>query len=355
MIRNDVVQIRRVQTLIAKKRFDYRCECAPEFSLATPFLASCNRHRNRFAIVDGERDLTYDWLHRQSSLIAVHLLHHADYDRGMHVGLKLKNSPAYLASYYGALLAGAVVVPIPMNQTPGQQKQLCELADIELVIEHPSQPNESDNAILELNCLEPRPVDLFPVGLDQLAMMMFTSGSSGKPKAVMLSHRNLLANARSILQYLPIDDSDRALAVTPFAHALGNSVLQTHVLSGAALVFGGPTVFPQMLVDELANKRCTSLTGVPELMQSLLRGFNGTKKIELGDLKYLAVAGGRLEPATAQELASRAHPAQLYLMYGQTEATARLAYLPPAQLQASAATIGQAIPGVDLCVRNESS
>ena len=353
MKQNDVVQIRVVRPSTAGKRFSSAKECAPEISLAAEFLTSCKQHRERIAIIDGKRELKYDWLLRQASLIASHLLQHADYQPGMHVGLLLKNSPAYMASYYGALCAGAVVVPMPMNQPVQQQTRLCELADIELVIEHPSQPSETGQGILKLNCLKFEEPELVPAGADQLAMMLFTSGSSGKPKAVMLSHRNLLSNARSIQQYLPIDESDRTLAITPFAHALGNSVLQTHVLSGAAMVFGGPTMFPQMLIDELASNQCTCLIGVPELMQSLSRGLS-TKKPDLSDLKYLAVAGGRLDPVSARELASKVSPAQLYLMYGQTEATARLAYLPPDQLATNAHTIGKAIPGVELCVRDDS-
>ena len=92
-------------------------------------------------------------------------------------------------------------------------------------------------------------------------MLLFTSGSMGMPKGVMLSHRNLLANADSILHELPICADDRTLAVLPFCHAFGNSVLQTHILSGATLLMG--VTFPSLIT-------ClrTGLASVPEILRS---------------------------------------------------------------------------------------
>ena len=86
-------------------------------------------------------------------------------------------------------------------------------------------------------------------------MLLFTSGSTGTPKGVMLSHRNLLANADSILHELPIRADDRALVVLPFCHAFGNSILQTHILSGATLLLYGAPTFPAAVVEALRDWR----------------------------------------------------------------------------------------------------
>ena len=327
-------------------------EATLEYSIAYQFVQSCQAHLARTAVVDAHVELSYHWLLRQAMQIAGHLKHHCDFKTGDHVGLQLGNCPEYVAAFYGIVLAEGVVVPLPVHHKEHQLQKLRQLADIRHTIE-PLDSND-DGQTIELNAesLQPK-FEPKPVRPSQLAMMLFTSGSSGHPKSVMLSHQNLLANCRSILEYLPIDCNDRALSVMPFCHALGNSVLQTHVLSGAAMVLQQELLFPSVLIDALAKNRCTSLTAVPEMMRSLLLALRG-KPLDLPNLRYLSVAGGRLNVPDALELASRIDPAKLYLMYGQTEATARLAYLPPEQLKQYPHTVGQAVPGVELSVRDDA-
>ncbi len=109
----------------------------------------------------------------------------------------------------------------------------------------------------------------------------------------MLSHANLIANARAIQQYLRIGDSDRPLCVLPLHHAFGNSVLQSHLLAGGHLVLDGQAVFPETIVTSLRRHSATSLSGVPELFQLLLeRSSLGQEP--LPQLRYMAVAGGVL-------------------------------------------------------------
>jgi acyl-CoA synthetase (AMP-forming)/AMP-acid ligase II len=184
-------------------------------------------------------------------------------------------------------------------------------------------------------------------------MILFTSGSTGDPKGVMLSHRNLLANAASILAYLPVCSDDRTLAVLPFCYAYGNSVLQTHVLAGASLILGESPTFPVSICRALRDFRATSMSAVPEIYSMLLR-FAQLGLRSLPDLRYLTVAGGALGPEQVQVVARRIAPAKFYVMYGQSEATARLSYLPPDQLAERGDSIGRGIPGVTLRVADES-
>jgi acyl-CoA synthetase (AMP-forming)/AMP-acid ligase II len=183
--------------------------------------------------------------------------------------------------------------------------------------------------------------------------LLYTSGSTSRPKGVMLSHRNLLANARSILDFLPIRQQDRTLALLPFCHAFGNSVLQTHMLSGATLVVDGSPAFSNTIVEALRRHRVHSFAGVPELYRSLL-SCSDLGRLRLPYLRYMTIAGGALPPDAALQVAERIAPARLFTMYGQTEATARLAYLPPDQLRRRPGSIGKAIPGVELQVRDAS-
>jgi acyl-CoA synthetase (AMP-forming)/AMP-acid ligase II len=184
---------------------------------------------------------------------------------------------------------------------------------------------------------------------DDLAMVMLTAGSSGEPKLVMLSHGNLLSNAVSIIECLGIQPADRALAMLPFHHAFGNSILHTHLLIGATLVRAGSFLFPKTVVDALAGHRISSFGGVPEMYRLLLSRTDLGRR-PLPDLRYMAVAGGAMPPHLSQEAARRIAPARWFVMYGQSEATARVSCLDPEELDRRAASVGRGMPGVTVQV-----
>jgi acyl-CoA synthetase (AMP-forming)/AMP-acid ligase II len=169
----------------------------------------------------------------------------------------------------------------------------------------------------------------------------------------MLSHRNLLANADSILHDLPIRAEDRALVIVPFCHALGNSVLQTHVLAGATLLLGGALTFPATIVETLRELGATSFSAVPEVYGMLLK-YGRLGEAPLPALRYMAVAGGELRHDLAADVADRIAPAAFHVMYGQSEASARLASLPPDEFRARRGSIGKPIPGVALAIMDEA-
>ena len=190
-------------------------------------------------------------------------------------------------------------------------------------------------------------------GENDLAMLLFTSGSSGMPKGVMFSHRNLLANADSILRALPISADDRTLAVLPFCHAFGNSILQTHILSGATLILDKALTFPAAIVEALREFAATSFSAVPEVYGMLLR-YGRLGEYPLPALRYMTVAGGELNYTAAADIAARIAPASFFVMYGRSEATARLAALPAQQFHQRRGSIGRPISGVELAVMDET-
>jgi acyl-CoA synthetase (AMP-forming)/AMP-acid ligase II len=281
--------------------------------------------------------------------------------------LLLNNGPEYLAAFYGTLLAGGVAVPLPPGVEPSRLDHVMRLCDPEVALtmvdvaaRRPEAPFSAARRIVDdfvPRVAQQDPTRHFggslPIRGQSPAMILFTSGSSGDPKGVMLSDANLLANARSILAYLPLTARDRALALLPFYHAFGNSVLQTHLLAGATLVMDGSAAFPMTITDALRRHEVTSFSAVPEVFQSLL-AHSDLGQSPLPTLRYMAVAGGALAPAAVREVARRIAPAKFFVMYGQTEGTARLAYLPPEHLPAHADSIGQAIPGVTLRVVDEA-
>ncbi|MGW5073563.1 AMP-binding protein [Rhodococcus sp. NPDC004095] len=178
-----------------------------------------------------------------------------------------------------------------------------------------------------------------------LALLLTTSGSTGSPKLVRLSHRNIQANAESIAQYLAIVSSDRAATTLPMHYCYGLSVIHSHLLRGAGVILTSRPVTDPGFWELFRTAGGTSFAGVPYTFDLLDRiGFDG---FDLPDLRYVTQAGGRLAPDRVRAYAelSRRRGWELFVMYGQTEATARMAYLPPGLAATHPEAIGQPIPG----------
>ena len=169
---------------------------------------------------------------------------------------------------------------------------------------------------------------------------------------VRLTHRNIEANTSSILGYLPIDATDRMLVVLPFCYTFGASLLHTHLAAGATLVLCRTFAYPETAVDLLEVEECTALAGVPSIYQTLLRTTSFPRR-HLPHLRHLQQAGGKLPARQVTELAAAHGHAKLFVMYGQTEGTARLSHLPPDELGRRPGSIGRGIPGVTLRVARE--
>lgn len=185
--------------------------------------------------------------------------------------------------------------------------------------------------------------------VDSTALLTCTSGSTGRPRAVIQTHRNIHANTRSICDYLGITCADRIMAILPLHYCYGKSLLQTHLYVGGSIFFGPSLLYPQLVVRAMGDARCTGFAGVP-LTFELLRRHVSSERLKVPSLRYVTQAGGAMRPETITWVRAAFAPAPLFVMYGQTEATARLAYLPPDMAQAKAGSIGKAIPGVELRV-----
>jgi acyl-CoA synthetase (AMP-forming)/AMP-acid ligase II len=303
---------------------------------------------------------SYNWIVRAAGWVRDRLRSRPSYAPGARVALQLSNSPEYLAAFYGTLLADCVVVPLPVSLEDHRRRQILDSCQPDLLISRlsdlNSQDTQSTTETLSLSKGEDEGI-LYSPPLRQaqdLAMLLFTSGSMGTPKGVMLSHRNLLANADSILRELPIRATDRALAVLPFCHAFGNSILQTHVLSGATLLIDRALTFPSSMIETLRELEATSFSAVPEVYGMLLK-YGRLGEQSLPALRYMTVAGGALRYDLAAQIESRIRPASFHVMYGQSEATARLASLPPQELHTRLGSIGRPISGVELAVMDEAN
>jgi long-chain acyl-CoA synthetase len=191
------------------------------------------------------------------------------------------------------------------------------------------------------------------VPADAPALVLFTSGSTGTPRGVVQTFRNLAANSRSIVQYLGLGPQDRAMLILPTHYCYGRSVLQTHLYAGGSVFIDPRFMYPRVVMETIGSEGCTGFAGVPLTFEILRREVDlGT--VSMPRLRYVTQAGGPMRPETVRWAREAFAPARLFVMYGQTEATARLAYLPPERGDDKPGSIGIAIPGVELRVVDEA-
>jgi long-chain acyl-CoA synthetase len=329
-------------------------------NLGTAFLDVARDRADHPALETKAGVFSYGWVLRAADCVRRYLCARPGHQAGARVALQLANSPEYLAAFYGALLADCVAVPLPVSLEERRRQEIQDVCRPDVLIsrlgDFGAQQCNSSTTTLRLpeNGTEEISLPAPQRHGHDLAMLLFTSGSMGMPKGVMLSHRSLLANVDSILRELPICADDRALVVLPFCHAFGNSILQTHILSGATLLLRGTLTFPVSIIEALHESGATTFSTVPELYGMLLK-YGRLDERPLQALRYMTVAGGELRYDLAAEVARRIAPAPFYMMYGQSEATGRLAVLPPGELHARRGSIGKPIWGVEFAIRDEAN
>ncbi|MDM7860145.1 AMP-binding protein [Alteromonas sp. ASW11-36] len=198
------------------------------------------------------------------------------------------------------------------------------------------------HAILDAGKLCENGQQQFSIDSD-VAILLPTSGSTGGAKYVALSYANLQANAESICAYLPIASGDCAMNTLPLFYSYGLSVLNTHLLSGASLLLTPYTIVDKAFWQLMKTAGVTSFAGVPHFYEMLIR-LRFTR-MTLPHLKYFTQAGGKLAADTLTALCefSRSSNKRFFIMYGQTEATARMAYYEVEQDDVTPGIIGRAI------------
>ena len=197
-----------------------------------------------------------------------------------------------------------------------------------------------DGYVLLATCEE----NPFPLH-ENLALLMTTSGSTGSPKLVRLSYENILANTKSIIEYLGIDEEERSITNLPMHYVYGLSIINTHLFAGASLVVTDKTLFQKEFWQLFKKYEVTNMGGVPYTYEMLnrLRFF----RMELPALQTLTQAGGKLDPELHRKFAEYAEQQgkKFVVMYGAAEATARMGYLPAEESLRKCGSMGKAIPG----------
>ncbi|MFD5622734.1 AMP-binding protein [Streptomyces yangpuensis] len=295
-----------------------------------PFAAALAAHGRRTAVITDDGPVSYLELAARVEETARRL----GRERRL-VMVAGANTVEALVVHLAALSAGHPVLLVPGDH-PEAAQSLIDAYDPDVV----ARPDGSGEWLLD----ERRTVSAHDLHPD-LALLLSTSGSTGSPKLVRLSHENLQANAESIAEYLEIRDSDRAATTLPMHYCYGLSVIHSHLLRGAALILTGLSVADSCFWELFRTARGTTFAAVPYTFDLLDRvGFD---TMDLPHLRYVTQAGGRLAPDRVRHYAALGRTAgwELYVMYGQTEATARMAYLPPDLAETCPAAAGVAIPG----------
>ncbi len=307
--------------------------------LLTRLLHQAAKRPAHPAFIEAERCTSFDALASQIAAQGEHLK--SLIQPGDRVALVMDNSAELAVAIYATWWAGGVVVALNPALKPADIAQLTQACQARLCWRAlPEAP-------------PPPPANAAPCSLEPqaLASLVFTSGTTGQPKGVMLSHGALAANTLAVQQTLPMSPDDVTLCVLPFHYAFGSSVLHTHLSLGATLVLENSFMYPQRIVQRMAQVAATHFYGVPSSFYLLLeRGQLNAHPLPA--LRHMAQAGGPMDPARIERLQQALPEVGFWVMYGQTEACSRLTTLSPAQRRGRPGSVGLALPGVELQVRD---
>lgn len=294
-----------------------------------PFAADLTRFGDRPAVSTPGQSLSYRELARQVEDMARAL----GPGRRL-VALEAGNTLPALVAYLAALSAGNPLLILPTGGGSAADALLAAY-DPDVVVR--ASGNE---AVLDIR-RDQTQHELHP----ELALLLSTSGSTGSPKLVRISGDSIQANAAAIAEYLQLRPSDKAATTLPLSYCYGMSVVNSHLLAGASLALTDLSVVDPCFWDLVCTEHVTSFAAVPYTFDLLDRV--GFKDMDVPGLRYITQAGGRLAPHRVRSFAEqgRRQGWDLFVMYGQTEATARMAYLPPDQATENPQAIGVPIPG----------
>jgi len=335
--------------------------------------ASSERHPDKTLLTHKGKRTGYGEILKRSAALAS-ALQGFGLRKGDRVVIALENGAEYIYAYFGVLLAGCVTVPIsPATTAPGYFKIISGCSPKAVIagpallrnIEKQKNPHQFLFILVNGNIETAWPAGALLTSFEEccsqgpgrlrlpdrsqedLASIIYTSGTTGEPKGVMLSHRNLSANTASIVNYLGLTGSDSVMVVLPFHYSYGNSLLLTHIACGGTLVVENSFVYPNVALDMMNREQVTGFAGVPSTFAILYHRSN-FRNTEFPHLRYITQAGGPMAHSMAYEILNTVPHSKIYIMYGQTEAAARLSYLPPEDLHRKHGSIGKAIPGVSI-------
>lgn len=307
------------------------------------FYSNLSSHNNRIALVTEKREkISYKEL---SEIIEV--VTQPMQTRKL-IFLVCSNNIESIVFYLGCLNKG--VVPVLINHTISKdlyQTLLEQYKPAYIAVPKGWVPNNNMTMLLTY-----KTYDLLATNFnvdyeidEELALLLTTSGSTGSPKLVRQSYTNINHNAAAIATYLGISEEDRAITTMPMSYTYGLSIINSHILKGATVILNEYTLMNKEFWQLLQDEKATTFGGVPYIYEILKK--LRFAKMNLPNIKYITQAGGKLSKELAEEFNTICEEKgiKLIVMYGQTEATARMAYLPWEKAREKVGSMGIAIPG----------
>ncbi len=314
---------------------------------------------NKEAVV-GKQSIHYPELYAYALSVAEHFKR--EHGENNYVLILSENSIFFITVYLAIMKSGNICIPLNPNIEPENLNKVLEMtgsSEAFVSKRHQAKFSGYDFTVYNQDHLEEWGKSMVTVETDldfdgnRLAEIIFTSGSTGEQKGVMITHKNIIANTNSIVEYLKLTQLDIIQVVMPFYYCYGLSLLHTHLRVGGAVHMNNSFIFIGSVIDDLNRYNCTGFAGVPSHFQILLRKTKDFKTTKFHSLRYVTQAGGKLHPAFIEEFVDAFPAIDFYVMYGQTEATARLSYLPPELVRSKLGSLGKGIPGVELKVVDE--
>ena len=293
------------------------------------FWNEFEKYQERPALVEGPRVVTYTELDRLCSDFSSRLVREKSL-----VLIESDNSVESITAFYGALRKGHAAVFCEKGNR--RLKENLEAAF------SPRYCYEEGNDGWQLRVNDGEDGQVLH---ENLALLICTSGSTGSPKCARISWENITANTASIVSFLEISEDDRCLLLLPAFYCYGLSIINTHLASGACLHVRGPSAESCGFVPYLKDHEITSFSGVPHTFEMLER--TGFRRERFSRLRCIAQAGGRLREKLVADYGrwARLNTTSFFVMYGQAEATARIAYLPASMVEEHPDCIGFPVPG----------
>lgn len=316
-----------------------------------------NTHNLDKEFLVGKENVSFKEFFSYSSALALYLKE--KYGEGNNMPILSPNNRFFIIVYLAIMKSGNIAIPLDPIIEQNNFDYITNLTNPPIVFIDKDVLRRqkinvkscfSQEELENISISEEIKYECTPFDDSRCAEIIFTSGSTGTPKGVMLSHKNLRANTRSILEYLQLTSSDRILVVLPFYYCYGLSLLHTHLRVGGSIVLNNTFILLGGIINNLRDYKCTGFAGVPSHFQILLRNSDSFRTTKFPSLKYVTQAGGKLPPIFIDEFKASFPDVKFIVMYGQTEATARLSYLPAELYETKKASMGKGIPGVELKV-----